>query len=75
MPLDYLRKIARAEFPLIVADQREINCVAILKAAGLIEASIPMPSKDQPAGSEQGPAIVTRITPQGWEELAKPRPP
>lgn len=46
MPMDYLRRIESAEFPLTVTDIDEIGYVAILKAAGLMEAAVPLPYRD-----------------------------
>ena len=50
MPMDFLRKIERAEFPLLVEDSHDINNVAVLKAAGMVEAELEeVPSGDPAA--------------------------
>ena len=71
MPMDYLRRIEYAEFPLTVTDIKEIGYVAILKAAGLVEAVVPLPYRDPDDTTVQGPAIVAEITQKGREELAR----
>lgn len=38
MPMDYLRAIEHAEFPLRVTELRDVNNVLVLKAAGLLDA-------------------------------------
>jgi hypothetical protein len=73
MPLDYLRKIQHTEFPLRVEDAKEIDCVAVLLAAGMVAASISKPSsRSQPDATPEF-AIVERITPLGRVELARKR--
>ena len=52
MPMDYLRKIENAALPFRVGASSEINCIAILKAAGLIEAAILPPSGVDGTSSE-----------------------
>ena len=71
MPMDYLHRIENAEFPLTVTDIKEIGYVAILKAAGLVEAAVPLPYRDPDGTTVQGPAIVAEITEKGREELAR----
>ncbi|MGO4396340.1 hypothetical protein AB4Z46_33840 [Variovorax sp. M-6] len=73
MPMDYLRRIENAEFPLSVTDINEIGYVAILKAAGLVEAAVPLPYRDPDGTTVQAPAIVAEITQKGREELARLR--
>lgn len=67
MPLDYLRKIKDAAFPLEVTDESEIRNVAVLAAAGFIEAALPPPAQ----GTCGQTATVLRITPLGSAELSR----
>lgn len=70
MPLDYLRKIEHAGLPLLVDDMSEINCIAVLVAAGMLEAVLPPPGPTQDAARDgQLPAVVKLITPRGRAEL------
>lgn len=70
MPMDFLRKIERAEFPLLVEDSHDINNVAVLKAAGMVEAELEeVPSGDPAAHREV--AVVRRITPLGRATLER----
>lgn len=41
MPMDFLRRIEDASFPLAIHEEVEIQCAAVLVAAGLIEANLP----------------------------------
>lgn len=66
MPMDFLRRIEDAVFPLEVTDLKDIHSAAVLVAAGLIEADIP-PEVDSPTR----PAVVARITPIGMAELSR----
>ncbi|WP_285410884.1 hypothetical protein [Variovorax sp. efr-133-TYG-130] len=68
MPLDFLRRIEDATFPLAVLDEGDIQCAAVLAAAELIEANLPEPG-DAVARS----ALILRITPLGRAELARLR--
>lgn len=68
MPMDFLRKIEQAEFPLVVEDFNDVNNVTVLKAAGLLEANL----VEAVAGdSDTACAIVLRITPEGRAALAR----
>jgi hypothetical protein len=70
MPMDYLRKIEKADFPLRVEDSNDINNVAVLKAAGLVEAELEeVPSGDPAERCEV--AVVRRITPLGRAMLER----
>ena len=60
-----------AEFPLPVTDINEIGNVAILRAADLVEAIVPLPYRDPDGTTVRRPAIVAEITQQGREELAR----
>jgi hypothetical protein len=42
MPMDFLRRIEHASFPLAIEDENDINCVAVLAAAKLVEAHVPL---------------------------------
>jgi len=64
MPMDYLRRIEDAAFPLTVRDEADINCSAVLLAAGYIVAEIP------PYGTDL-PAVIWSITALGRTELRK----
>jgi hypothetical protein len=65
MPLDYLRTLDRASLPLKVTDEHALRCIAVLRAAELIDADI--------IDDGHGQAIlatVHRITHQGDAALA-----
>lgn len=73
MPLDYLRKIEHSPFPLRVEDSKDIHIAAVLKTAGLVEATItlaPNVAKSQPAYEQ---AFILRITPLGRAALDRNR--
>ena len=71
MPVDYLRKIEHETFPLRVDDPCDLQCVAILKAQGLIEGAISPPGGVKGVPSQRAYALVLRITPLGHMELSK----
>lgn len=64
MPFEYLREIARAELPLTVEDEAQIDKLRVLRAADLISVMLPHPLS--------GPhyARVLAITPRGRAVLA-----
>ncbi|RQO56591.1 hypothetical protein DBV14_10815 [Variovorax sp. KBW07] len=68
MPMDFLRRIENASFPLAVTDTTDIHNVAVLAAAELIEAVLPPATED---AADNKPAIVLRITPMGRSELKR----
>lgn len=70
MPLDYLRSIRNAAFPLTVEDPQEVNCVAVLLAAKLVEGSISVQS-NRAAPQADEIAVIERITLLGHVELAR----
>lgn len=72
MPMDFLRKIEKAEFPLPVEEFGDVNNVAVLKAAGLIEAEMIEAVDGDP---DTCCAVVVRITPEGRAALAAKSPP
>ncbi|KQX31956.1 hypothetical protein ASD05_27880 [Variovorax sp. Root434] len=70
MPMDYLRKIEKADFPLRVEEANDINNVVVLKAAGFVEAEMEnVPSSDPAERFEV--AVVRRITPLGRAALER----
>ncbi|MDN6886591.1 hypothetical protein QMO14_23655 [Variovorax sp. CAN2819] len=68
MPMDFLRRIEEASFPLAVVEEADIQCAAVLAAANLIEARLP-----QPGESLRRSALILRITPLGRAELSRSR--
>lgn len=71
MPLNFLRKIQDAEFPLRVEEPGEVDCVAVLIAAELVEGVLSSPASRSTPDGDPEVAIVERITPQGRAELAR----
>lgn len=69
MPREYLKKIEHAAFPLRSEDEHEIECIYILRAAGMLEAAV-TPGKG-PDRFEL--AVVYRITLKGRHELDRLR--
>jgi hypothetical protein len=67
MPMDFLRKIEKANFPLTVAAFADVNNVAVLRAAGLVEAELTEVVEGDP---DTCCAMVLRITPKGHAALA-----
>jgi hypothetical protein len=67
MPMNYLRSIAHETFPLRVEDRRDIDCIAVLRAAKLVEAEI----EDAATPGEYRCAIVNGITLEGWVVIAR----
>jgi hypothetical protein len=72
MPMDFLRKIEKADFPLTVEEFADVNCVAVLRAAGLVEAEMVEAAEGDP---DTACAVVLRITPKGHAALAGHVPP
>lgn len=70
-PLDYLRSIKGATFPLRVDDHEEINCIEALKLAGFVDAAISAALMSKGNGHPQELAVVKRITPLGRARLAR----
>ena len=70
MPMDFLRRIEDASFPLAVKSEREIQCTAVLAAADFVEAVLP-PSGSE--GADKRVAVIIRITPLGRAELNRTR--
>ncbi|MES2247866.1 MAG: hypothetical protein V4645_11330 [Pseudomonadota bacterium] len=70
MPLDYLRRIGNSTFPLHTEDPSEINSVAVLEAAGMVEATLPPICR---ARQKLRQATVLRVTPLGRTALVPRR--
>jgi hypothetical protein len=68
MPMDFLRRIEDASFPLVIHEEADIQCAAVLVAANLVEANLPEPG--DPVGHA---AVILRITPMGRAELSRMR--
>jgi hypothetical protein len=70
MPMDFLKRIENSSFPLAIEDETDINCVAVLVAANLIEAHLPPVL----AGTNRTYGVtILRITPMGRAELRRLR--
>lgn len=68
MPMDFLKRVEHEMLPLTVTDPMDIRNVAVLVAAGLVEAILP-----EEAEAHDLPAVVLRITPHGRGELERMR--
>jgi hypothetical protein len=68
MPMNFLRRIEDASYPLAIHEEADIQCAAVLVAAGLIEANLPGPD-----GTAGRGGVILRITPQGRAELNRTR--
>jgi hypothetical protein len=66
MPFEYLKEIARAELPLTVDQEADIDKLRVLRAADLV--SVMLPSAQS---GTQNFARVLAITPKGREMLAQ----
>lgn len=66
MPMNFLRRIEDASFPLAIQTDADIQCAAVLAAAQLVEARLPEPG----TGDGQG-GVILRITPLGRAELKR----
>jgi hypothetical protein len=73
MPLDYLRKIGNSIFPLRIDDPAEINSVAVLNAAGMVEATLPPTCRARQTQQKFKQAVVLRVTPLGRTALVARR--
>lgn len=68
MPMDFVRTLDRTSLPLQVTDEHALRCIAVLRAAELIDADI--------TDDGQGQAVLAtihRITHQGDAALTRPR--
>lgn len=68
MPMNFLRRIEDASFPVVIHEDADIQCAAVLVAAQLIEADLP-----EAEGESGRSGIVVRITPLGRAELQRMR--
>lgn len=68
MPMNFLRRIEGASFPVLIHDEADIQCAAVLAAAQLVEANLPEPGEPASKG-----AVILRITPMGRAELRRLR--
>ena len=66
MPMDYLRSIEHMQLPLRVVDAHALQCIRVLQAAGMIEATVV--SSDVPGVDSA--AEVHTITEKGRVALA-----
>jgi hypothetical protein len=65
--MDYLRSVEHMQLPLLVVDQHALQCVRVLRAAGLIKATV---MASDVAGEDQS-ALIQAITQEGRVALAK----
>ncbi len=70
MPLNLVQELAKGTLPHSFSAPSDIDRVLVCRAAGFIEANIPPVSRKGPSYTE-GAAIVTRISPLGYEALAR----
>ncbi|MCR8958803.1 hypothetical protein M0765_014015 [Variovorax sp. S2] len=68
MPMNFLRRIEHASFPLAIHEEADTQCAAVLAAAGLVEANLPDPNNIEDRGG-----VILRITPEGRAELNRTR--
>lgn len=68
MPMNFLRRIENASFPLAIHQESDIECAAVLVAANLVEANLPEAGDGAGCGG-----VILRITPLGRAELNRPR--
>ena len=68
MPMNFLRRIEHASLPLAIHEEADIQCAAVLVAAGLVEANLPGPDNTEGRGG-----VILRITPLGCAELKRTR--
>ncbi|MFM9928007.1 hypothetical protein VLK31_33905 [Variovorax sp. H27-G14] len=68
MPMDFLRRIENASFPLAVHEKADIHCTAVLADAELVEANLQDASDSAGRGG-----VILRITPLGRAELNRLR--
>lgn len=67
MPMDYLQTIKDHVFPVLVSNVNGMECLRVLDAAGLVEATF---EPDERAEMDAA-AIVLRITAHGWTALER----
>ena len=74
MSLDYLARIEKARFPLVVRRSHDVDSVRLLKAAQFITASVPRGMLNV-ARSDEGEAVVFGLTELGEQVLRQSRLP
>jgi hypothetical protein len=70
MPMNFLRRIEDASFPLAIREEADIQCAAVLVAARLVEANLLVPTAPRAAGRG---GMILRITPEGRAGLDRTR--
>jgi hypothetical protein len=65
--MDYLRSVEHMQLPLLVVDQQALQCVRVLRAAGMIQATV---MASDVSGEDQS-ALIQAITLEGRVALAK----
>ena len=68
MPMELLRELAQMPLPCTLSDERDIDRLRVLRAAGYIAAMLPMP------GSQSRLGRVLAITSEGREALSRDAP-
>lgn len=66
-PMNFLRRIEKASFPVTIHDDADIRHAKALAAASLVEANLP----ERGAGEGRS-GVIMWITPSGWAELERP---
>ena len=66
MPMELLSRLCKATLPCHVSEEDDIEKLSVLRAAQLIEADIPPMSEDGGYLWFSGPAIVRRVTEDGF---------
>lgn len=66
-PMNFLRRIEKASFPVTIHDDTDIRNAKALAAASLVEANLP----ERGAGEGRS-GVIMWITPSGWAELERP---
>jgi hypothetical protein len=68
MPMNLLHRIENASFPLSIHEEADIQCAAVLVAAGFLDANLPAPGI-----TERRDGVILRITPEGRAALRRNR--
>lgn len=66
-PMNFLRRIEKASFPVTIHDDTDIRNAKALAAASLVEANLP----ERGAGEGRS-GVIMWITQSGWAELERP---
>jgi len=72
MPWQLLERLRCARLPARTDDDDEIDKLAVLRSAGLIDADLPLMRRGRGHHSYAGNAIVMRVTPQGQVAAEEP---